>query len=168
MNTDIFPRVYNRGMNIKQTSLLKIVLLALATFFLYLILDYVWFAVMQSFYLNEIRSITHLTQTGEWDTRIGAAFLVYVFMTLGLGVFVLHHSGSYKEVALYGALFGFVLYGVTNFTNLTILSAWTPRLALVDIFWGTVMNTIVAVAGKRLVKTIDWHISLWCEDDTVH
>lgn len=133
--------------------MMKILLLALILFILYVGLDFLWFEAMGNFFKGEIGGIARLDALGNWDVRIGVSLLVYVLMTLGMGFFVLHHSESFGQIALYGAFFGLVVYGVYDATNLATLSAWTYRFALADIVWGIILNTAVAVSGKALA---DW------------
>ncbi len=44
-----------------------------------------------------------------------------------------------------GALFGLVLYGVYDLTNLAVLEKWTLRVTLADIAWGCVLCGTTAV-----------------------
>ena len=51
-----------------------------------------------------------------------------------------------------GALFGLILYGVYDLTNLAILEKWTRSMTVADIAWGCVLcgSTAVLIAGRRL------------------
>jgi uncharacterized membrane protein len=48
--------------------------------------------------------------------------------------------------AAYGALLGFVVYGVYDFTNLATLRHYPVKLAIVDVAWGTFASALGAVA----------------------
>ena len=48
------------------------------------------------------------------------------------------------EALGYGALFGLVVYGVYDFTNLSTLRDWPLIVAVVDVAWGMVASAICA------------------------
>lgn len=37
-------------------------------------------------------------------------------------------------------MFGLVLYGVYDFTNLAMVSGWTLKVAVIDVLWGVVLG----------------------------
>ena len=51
-----------------------------------------------------------------------------------------------KTAAGYGALFGFLVYGVYDFTNFSTLRQWPFVLTLVDTAWGTLAGALCAAA----------------------
>lgn len=114
-----------------------------------LALDYLWIGVlMKGFYLRELGEITR--RNGDTLTpRWGAAILVYLLIPAGLLLFVrplIVSQPSVVNAFLRGALFGAVLYGVYDLTNLAILEKWSLRVTIVDIIWGTVLCGLSAVA----------------------
>ena len=58
-----------------------------------------------------------------------------------------------------GALFGVVLYGVYDFTNLSVLEKWTVRMTLVDIAWGAVLCGTMSVVMSLLDHALTGHRS---------
>ena len=46
-----------------------------------------------------------------------------------------------------GALFGFVAYATYDLTNLSTLANWPVNITIIDMIWGTVLNSVVAVVG---------------------
>ncbi len=131
---------------------MKILLLATVLWALFIILDLIWFYFMGNFFKAEIGSIARLNEAGGWDVNLVAGALVYVLMTIGLLVFVLPLAGSLPQALMYGALFGFVAYGIYDLTNMATLSAWTVRFAAVDMTWGTFLCGTVAACGYLLSK----------------
>ena len=76
-----------------------------------------------------------------------AAILVYLLLLVGLFVLVVPRAaGSLGWAAGFGALFGLVVYGVYDFTNLALVVGWTTKVALVDVAWGTFLCASTAVA----------------------
>ena len=54
--------------------------------------------------------------------------------------------------AVYGALFGLVVYGVYDFTNYSTLRQWPFVLTLADVAWGTVASAACAAVVRFVVR----------------
>jgi len=85
--------------------------------------------------------------------------MVYLVIPAGLVLFVRPLLGDEPRLTaalLRGALFGFILYGVYDFTNLATLEKWTVRMTLVDVAWGTTlcgsMSVVMALLDRWLRK----------------
>jgi uncharacterized membrane protein len=48
--------------------------------------------------------------------------------------------------AAHGALFGLIVYGVYDFTNLATLRHYPVQLAVVDVAWGTLASALCTIA----------------------
>lgn len=124
---------------------MKVSLLILVAFVLFVVLDLVWFKFAGNFFKAEAGSILRLSEDGAWQVNFSAAMMVYVFMAIGTIVFVLPlGAGIFHQTLFFGALFGLLTFGIFDFTNLSIVSAWTIRFALVDMAWGVTVNAAVA------------------------
>ena len=53
---------------------------------------------------------------------------------------------------LTGALFGLVVYGTYDLTNLATLRGWTVGMAVADALWGCVVTAAAAGAGFALSR----------------
>jgi uncharacterized membrane protein len=129
-------------------------LLVVAGVLMFIVLDILWFQVMGDFLRGEVGSIARLNINGGWDIRLGAALLVYVLMGIGTVVFVLPRAESVRTALLFGGLFGFVSYGLYDFTNLATLAAWTVPFVAVDMAWGTFVSGAVSVALFAISKRL--------------
>ena len=104
-----------------------------------LVLDFAWLYFYMS---NRYRHLILAVQRGEMKVNMYAAAAAYLFMVLGLYLFVtkplLQQKSSTPLAAafLQGFPFGAILYGVYNATNLSVLSRWDVSLALLDTLWG--------------------------------
>ena len=107
-----------------------------------LAVDLLWIGVlMKGFYLRELADIARREGAGL-APRWGAVVVVYLIIPLGLILFVRPLAGDDGRLlpALYrGAVFGLIMYGVYDFTNLATLEKWTLRMALVDVAWGATL-----------------------------
>lgn len=125
-----------------RTLLLQF-LLSLAVFTL---LDVVWFTVvLQRYFFDSIAHLLNI-QDGHVELRWLPAFLVYVFLSLGVVVFVLPPSILSIDASIFvrGALFGFVVYGVYETTNGALLLKWPTSFIIVDILWGALATGVAS------------------------
>lgn len=118
-----------------------------------LVIDLVWLGmIMKGFYAQEIGEITRKNADGM-APRWGAAMLVYVLIPAGLVFFVrplLTEQSTLVHAWAWGALFGLILYGVYDMTNLAVLDKWTVRVSLADMAWGGVLGGITAVIMRAI------------------
>jgi len=114
-------------------------------------IDLFWLGiVMKNFYSQEIGELAR-RDGASMAPRWGAAFFVYVLIPLGIIIFVrplIGADGSTLHALGYGALFGLVLYGVYDFTNLAVLDKWTLRVTLVDLAWGCALCGMTSVVMR--------------------
>lgn len=111
----------------------------LAALLLYGIFDAIWF----SFSVPSYRVTIEKVQKEPFVfNRVG--MLAYILMALGMASLVIPSATSRRHAAGLGALYGLVLYGVFNFTNIAIFNDWTYATALFDTAWGVAVSTLVA------------------------
>jgi uncharacterized membrane protein len=124
-----------------------------------LIIDLLWLGViMKNFYAQEIGAIMR-KQGDSLAPRWDAALLVYLLIPAGLILFVRPIIGTQATLSQafgYGGLFGLILYGVYDMTNLSVLEKWTYRVAFADMAWGCVLcgiTSILMLVMERWLKT---------------
>lgn len=109
-----------------------------------LVLDLIWLGfIIGDFFKQE--------QGDLYNPQFGlVGVLAYVIMSAGIVFFVLQHpSVTNVKTAIYvGALFGFVLYSVYDFTNMSILKTYSIKFTVVDILWGTFLGGAVSGIAK--------------------
>lgn len=105
---------------------------------LFLIFDLLWLGyVAKNFYR---------TQLGKLFVKkvvTGPAIVFYVLYICGLLFFALRpalDAGSGADAFVYGGLFGLIAYATYDLTNWATLKNWPPKLAVVDIIWGTILT----------------------------
>jgi uncharacterized membrane protein len=115
----------------------------------FLVIDLLWLGViMKSFYAAELGDLAR-RQGAALAPRWGAAILVYLLIPAGIVLFVrplLGESATFLLAFGWGVLFGLVLYGVYDLTNLAILEKWRLRMTIADIAWGGVLCGTISVA----------------------
>ncbi len=126
-------------------------------FFAIIIFDYIWLGfVMKKFYLAQLAPIGRIA--GEKFTPVmWAACAVYVVFAVGIVQFVLPKllpNVSVVESFGVGALFGFVIYAIYDFTNYSILKDYSLAVTFVDIAWGAVLGGMVATIARFVRDTL--------------
>ena len=90
----------------------------------------------------------------NWPAAI-AFYFVYIVGILVFAVIPALDKDSVLRAALFGALFGFFTYATYDLTNLATIREWPLRVAVVDIIWGAVLCTTVAIFGFYIAKWLD-------------
>jgi uncharacterized membrane protein len=82
--------------------------------------------------------------------KLGVAagfYLLYVVGILALAVIPGLQEGSVVGALWRGALFGFLAYATYDLTNLSTIRDWPWQVSVIDMIWGTALNSAVAVAA---------------------
>jgi len=131
--------------------MMRVLILFLMVLPFFLLLDVVWIGVlMTDFYSHELGELAR-REGGSLSPRWGAAVLVYILIPAGIVLFVrpLLRRDSPLLVAFgWGALFGLVVYGVYDLTNLAVIDRWTVRMTAVDMLWGAILSGSIAVVMR--------------------
>jgi uncharacterized membrane protein len=77
----------------------------------------------------------------------GAFYLFYVVGILALAVIPGLREGALIGAIWRGALFGFLAYATYDLTNLATIQGWAWQVSVIDMIWGTTLNSLVAAAG---------------------
>lgn len=124
--------------------ILKVYLIIIPIFFL-IDLSWLGFAAVK-LYKSELGVLAR--RAGDSLVPIWwASIIVYLLIPLGIVIFVLPRVPTAKifpGAFLWGALYGFILYGVYDMTNYAMLDKWPLRLTFIDIVWGCVLCGVVS------------------------
>lgn len=96
---------------------------------------------LDSFYLNFMKKkymnlITNI-QKENFKLNIFGLLMSYFFLVLGL-YFLIKNNFDYINAFL----FGLIVYGVYDFTNLAIFNKWSLFLSIIDILWGGILFSL--------------------------
>jgi uncharacterized membrane protein len=118
----------------------------------FVVLDGVWLGVlMKHFYRDQLAPIVRLSDGGiapNWP----AALVVYALLGTGIALFVMPRAATVSLAAVYGAMFGLVVYGVYDFTNYSTLRQWPFALTLIDVAWGVVASAACAAIVRSVAR----------------
>ena len=126
---------------------LKLYALTVPVFF---IIDLLWLGVVaKGFYQKNLKYI--LSPNVNWT----AAIIFYLMYIAGILIFAVLPGvakDSVRHAALWGALFGFFTYATYDLTNLALLKDWPLNIVVVDILWGVVLCTVVAMLSFYIAR----------------
>jgi len=111
-----------------MSKLLKQVLLSSAFF---LLLDGIYLYSSSSYFDKQIEYI----QGSPLRIKVVASIITYVILISGLNYFILSPNKSWKEAAILGLF----VYGVYEYTNMSILKSWKWETTIMDTLWGGVL-----------------------------
>jgi uncharacterized membrane protein len=123
-----------------------------------LCIDNLWIYSNQNLY---IRNVVHTQFKQPMSFNIIPAIAAYVFMIIGyiFIVFPLTYMASKNTnknaltIALKcGFLFGIVLYGVYNTTNLATFKHYSPYVSIVDTLWGGFLYFILSIITVYMIR----------------
>ena len=95
-----------------------------------IILDLIWFKIMD---YSPI-----ITKKFNYISAI----FTYILLCSAIGV---QQPNSIEEAVVYGALIGFVIYGVFNGTSYSINKNWTLKIAFLDTLWGMFVMSMASI-----------------------
>lgn len=126
---------------------LKLYLLTIPIFF---VIDLIWLGVVaKSFYQKNLKYI--LSPNVNWTAAI-IFYLIYIVGILIFAVVPAATKDSLRYAVMWGALFGFFTYATYDLTNLALIKDWPLKIVVVDILWGVVLCSTVAVLSYYIAK----------------
>lgn len=129
----------------------KIILTYILTVPVFFAIDMVWLGVVaKNLYAKQLGSL--MTDNINWGAAI-LFYLLYIFGIVYLAVLPGIDKDSLKTVIVNAAVFGGLAYATYDLTNLATLKNWPAAIVPIDIIWGIVLTTSVAVAS--------YNIALW-------
>ena len=118
---------------------LKVYLITIVVFFL---VDILWLGFISKSLYNKY--LGHmLAPNVNWT----AALIFYFLFIGGLVFFVINPAiakDSLKYAVIAGAFFGLITYSTYDLTNLSTLKDWPLNITIIDIVWGTILNSATA------------------------
>jgi uncharacterized membrane protein len=126
---------------------IKLYLATLAVFFA---VDMVWLGLIAKNLYKK-----HLGYLMAPDVNWYAALIFYLIFIVGVLVFVVLPGIKENDLAatlVKAAFFGLLTYATYDLTNLATIKDWPVLITIIDLIWGTVLTTIVSLAGFFIGK----------------
>ena len=99
--------------------------------FIFLFLDFIFLLSNRDTFEKQVIEVQKVSLQMK---PIGILFC-YLFLLTGLYYFILRE----KKSPLEAFLFGLIIYGVYETTNLAIFKKWSPLISLIDTIWGGIL-----------------------------
>ena len=122
-----------------------------------IVLDLIWLGgIMAQFYQHELGMLAR-RMNGTFAPYLPTAVLVYVLMAAGLVIFVYPRvmPSVGLDTFLWGALYGFMVYGIYELTNYTILANWPIKLVIVDTAWGAFLFGVTSYSTLYIAHLLN-------------
>lgn len=131
-------------------EIMKTYLVSLIVFFA---IDIAWLGfIAKKFYREQIGHL--MAEKTNWP----AAIIFYTVFIGGLVLFAVTPAlemNSWIYAMKMGAIFGFMTYATYDMTNLATLKDWPIIITIVDIVWGTVLNSLTAGISFFIIQWMD-------------
>jgi len=121
--------------------------------FLIITIDIIVLSLLKKLWKTTIETV----QKKTFVPKMHYAIASYALIVLGQYYFVFRHikrSNWINESLLNGFLFGLILYGVFDFTNLTIFTDYSLFTATVDMMWGGLLMAITSFIGYYILEIL--------------
>jgi len=131
-----------------DTNILKIITVMS---FLILTIDGIVLSLLSKLWKKTIENVQHKTFIPKIRYAIGS----YVLIIFGQYYFVykqIRRNHWIYDSIFNGFLFGFVLYGVFDFTNLAIFSDYSLTTAVIDMMWGGILLSFTSFIGYYILE----------------
>lgn len=107
------------------------------------VIDLVWLGLVADSLYSEL-----LGPLRAKEAVVAAAVLFYLQYVLILVFYAVLPSPDLRTAAKRGLGVGWVAYATYELTNWAVIEGWPAALVPIDIAWGLVLTTLVAVAGR--------------------
>ena len=108
------------------------------------------FVVLDGFYLNLIKGYFNKQiksiQGSDIKVNIISTGITYIFLIFGLNYFIIKRNRSVSDAAL----FGLIIYGVYDFTNMALFTNWSLLTAIIDTTWGAILFGLTTAIVYKL------------------
>lgn len=126
----------------------KILITYLLTVPVFFAIDLVWLGlVAKNFYNKQLGKL--LTENIIWSAAV-VFYLLYIAGILYFAVLPAVEKESIAKAAINGALLGGLAYATYDLTNLATLKNWPLTVVVIDIIWGMILSSVVAVISYKI------------------
>jgi len=84
-------------------------------------------------------------------------FVAYVLLALSISIFSIPNirdTAVMRDSIYYGGSLGIIIYGIFDFTNLSIFKKYNFRVGIIDTCWGGLLLSISSYIVKRILDVL--------------
>ena len=116
-----------------------------------LVIDLIWINyIVGDMWKKNVETV----QKSPMEIRKQYALLSYVLIIFGIYYFVQMNTTKetyVKDSLVKGFIYGFILYGVFDFTNLAIFKEFDLKTAMIDMVWGGALTASALLITNSIV-----------------
>lgn len=116
------------------------------TAIIFILLDGIYLYLVKGYFNQQVKKI----QDSPIQINIIYVAITYVFLIFGLIYFIIQKHKSVKEAAI----FGLVVYGVFEFTSISLFKNWSFLTVLLDTTWGTVLCALTTGLVYKIISIV--------------
>jgi len=109
-------------------------------------LDYFYLGLMKGYFENQVKNV----QGSPLQINFLGAIICYIFLICGLNYFIIKPKRSIQDAFL----FGLVIYGVFETTNLALFKNWSWITVIMDTLWGGFLCALTTFITMYISKMI--------------
>ncbi len=130
----------------------KIFITYLLTVPVFFAIDMLWLGIIaKDLYAKQLSGL--LASSVNWPAAL-LFYFAYIFGIIFFAVLPGVEKDSVGTVLLNAALFGGLAYATYDLTNLATLKNWPLMIVVVDIIWGVVLTSSVALASYYIAQWV--------------
>jgi len=118
----------------------------LLTAIVFVVLDGIYLNLIKGYFNNQVKSI----QGSPIQFNLIYVAITYVFLIFGINYFIIKKKRPVKEAAL----LGLIIYGVYEFTNISLFKNWSILTALIDTVWGTTLFALTTAIVYAIMNLL--------------
>jgi uncharacterized membrane protein len=122
------------------------------TIVLFIIVDLIYFSFTMKTIYDPVFLSIQKEQMNITQSKQRVSILIWIFLVIGIYVFVLPQVTSNLDALKYGALYGLIVYGIYNITNYLLLNNYTSNIVLIDILWGVTICSVFTLFSYYLTN----------------
>lgn len=107
----------------------------------FLAIDYIYLSMTKTYFGKQVK----LIQGTPMEINYIGAIICYMFLIFGLNYFIIQPQRSIFDAFL----FGVIIYGTFDFTNMAMFKNWSLTTSIMDTLWG---GTLFALSTYIIYK----------------
>ena len=113
---------------------------------IFVILDGIYLNLVKGYFNQQIQKI----QGSPIQLNIIYTGITYIFLIFGLIYFIIEKHKSVKDAAV----LGFVIYGVYEFTSISLFKNWSLLTVIMDTTWGTILYALTTGLVYKITSIV--------------